>query len=172
MNINGLQSGWVETQARTIVPPTATASIDIRMVKGNEASDLIQKLKNHIQSQRYHVVEEDPDRETRLKYPRIAKVTITGNSYKASRTSMDLAVSKSVIQMFSEYFHRDPVLLPSLGGSLPIYIFNEILDVPTIGVPIANHDNNQHQPDENIRIGHLWQGIETFAALFMTSKNE
>jgi acetylornithine deacetylase/succinyl-diaminopimelate desuccinylase-like protein len=34
-----------------------------------------------------------------------------------------------------------------------------------IGVPIANHDNNQHASNENIRIGNFWDGIEMYAAL-------
>ena len=32
-------------------------------------------------------------------------------------------------------------------------------------VPIANHDNNQHSFNENIRIRHLWDGIELMSAL-------
>jgi acetylornithine deacetylase/succinyl-diaminopimelate desuccinylase-like protein len=58
------------------------------------------------------------------------------------------------------------VLTPSLGGSLPLYIFSEILNAPPIVVvPIANHDNNQHAPNENLRIKNLWLGIEIYAAL-------
>ena len=58
------------------------------------------------------------------------------------------------------------VLTPSLGGSLPLYVFSEILGTPPIVVvPIANHDNNQHAPNENLRIKNLWLGIEIYAAL-------
>ena len=35
----------------------------------------------------------------------------------------------------------------------------------TITIPIANHDNNQHSSNENIRVQNLWDGIETMAAL-------
>lgn len=85
----------------------------------------------------------------------------------ASRTPMDLSISKCIIETLEGFSDRDLIVLPSLDGSLPIFVFNEILNVPTIGVPIANHDNNQHQPDENVRLGHLRQGIETFAALLL-----
>ena len=78
---------------------------------------------------------------------------------------MDLPISRRVIASLTGYRDKDPVLLPTLGGSVPIYIFGDVLDVPTIGIPIVNHDNNQHQPNENLRIGHLWQGIEIYAAL-------
>jgi acetylornithine deacetylase/succinyl-diaminopimelate desuccinylase-like protein len=53
-----------------------------------------------------------------------------------------------------------------LGGSIPIYLFGDILKVPVIAVPIVNHDNSQHAPDENLRLQNLWDGIEAFAALF------
>ena len=166
LNIRGLQSGWVGRQARTIVPPTATTSIDIRLVKGNDPADMVQKVIDHIKNQGYHVVQEDPGQETRMVFPLIAKVT-GGRGYKAARTSMDLPVSKRVIEALRGYRDKDPVLLPTLGGSVPIYIFVDVLNVPTIGIPIVNHDNNQHQPNENLRIGHLWTGIETFAAVMM-----
>lgn len=59
------------------------------------------------------------------------------------------------------------VLMPSSGGSLPLYVFDKCLKTPTVTVPIANHDNNQHAENENIRIKNLWDGIETYVALMM-----
>lgn len=171
LNINGIRSGYVGSQARTIIPSKAVASIDIRLVKGNEPRDMIRKVINHIKTQGYHIVREDPDHQTRMKYPFIAKVVTLEEDYKASRTSMDLVVSRCIIKTIKGYSDRELVVIPSLGGSLPIFVFNDILEIPTIGVPIANHDNNQHQPDENVRLGHLWQGIETFAALMLTGKD-
>jgi len=52
-----------------------------------------------------------------------------------------------------------------MGGSVPLFMIDEILHVPTISVPIANHDNNQHSYNENIRVQNLWDGIELMAAL-------
>jgi acetylornithine deacetylase/succinyl-diaminopimelate desuccinylase-like protein len=167
LNINGLRCGWVGKQARTIVPSTAGASIDIRLAKGNEPEDMIDRVIRHIQSRGYHVTAAEPDRETRMKYPFIARVVREENGYRACRTSMDLPISKCVIQALRACSDAKPVLIPSLGGSLPIYIFEDILKIPFIGIPVANYDNNQHQADENIRIGHLWQAIETFAAVIM-----
>ena len=61
------------------------------------------------------------------------------------------------------------ILLPTLGGSLPLYLFTDVLKKPAIIVPIANHDDNQHAADENIRIANLWYGIKLMGAL-MTMK--
>ena len=169
LNIRGLESAWVGPQARTVVPAEATAAIDIRMVKGNDPDDMVNKVIEHVKREGFHVVSEDPDQNTRMQYADIVKIVKRGG-YPASRTSMDLEISQLTIDALSDYHDESVVLIPTSGGSVPLYIFTQILDVPTINVPIVNHDNNQHQPNENIRIGHYWQGIETLAALLVYVK--
>ena len=48
------------------------------------------------------------------------------------------------------------VRLPTIGGSAPFYLFTDVLEVPTFGLSIVNFDNNQHGPNENLRIQNLW----------------
>ena len=169
LNIRGLESAWVGPQARTVVPAEATAAIDIRMVKGNDPDDMVNKVIEHVKREGFHVISEDPDHNTRMQYADIVKIVKRGG-YPASRTSMDLEISKLTIEALSDYHDEQVVLVPTSGGSVPLYIFTQMLDVPTINVPIVNHDNNQHQPNENIRIGHYWKGIETLAALLVYVK--
>ncbi len=142
-------------------------AIDIRMVKGNEPDDMRQKVIDHIKEEGYHVVSQTPDHKTRMTYEKIAKVMKSEVGYKAYKTPMDSPLVQEVIHSVTQHCEQAPVLLPSLGGSLPIYLFHETLSVPIIGLPITNHDNNQHQPDENFRIGHLWTGIETYTAIII-----
>jgi acetylornithine deacetylase/succinyl-diaminopimelate desuccinylase-like protein len=52
-----------------------------------------------------------------------------------------------------------------MGGTVPIAPFIRELGVPAVGVPIVNFDNNQHSDNENLRVGNLWSGIVTLAAL-------
>ncbi|MFT2542852.1 hypothetical protein ACMWP9_33065, partial [Escherichia coli] len=56
-------------------------------------------------------------------------------------------------------------LTPTLGGSLPLFIFEKYLHTKPITVPIANHDNNQHAENENIKLKNFWNGIETFISI-------
>jgi len=58
------------------------------------------------------------------------------------------------------------VLMPTLGGSLPLYHFIRTWKRPIVIVPIANHDDNQHAANENLRLANLWYGIDLFAAIF------
>ena len=57
------------------------------------------------------------------------------------------------------------VKLPTIGGSVPLYMIEAVTGAPAVMVPIANHDNNQHSANENLRIQNLWDGIELIAAL-------
>ena len=163
LNIRGFLSSSVGATARNVIPSTATASIDIRLVKGVDHVQTVDRVIEHIRAQGYHVVESEPDQATRLKYPKIAKVIRQGG-YNASRTSMDLPISKAIVAAV-ESARGGVIKMPTLGGSVPLYIFTDDLKTPCIGVPIANHDNNQHSANENIRLQNLWDAIETMAAL-------
>ncbi len=169
LNINGIKSGDVGEQARNVIPTIATTVLDLRLVKGNDHIRQVAKLRKHIESQGYYVIDRDPTDEERQRYPLIAKFVHVPGSYNAERTRMDLAVSLAVINAVQSTVSEPIVRMPSLGGSLPLSIISETLGMPTVTVPIANHDNNQHAENENIRIQNLWDGIETFASL-MTMK--
>ncbi|CAN5311166.1 dipeptidase [soil metagenome] len=165
LNINGFKSGDVGDLARNVIPTTATAVLDLRLVKGNDHIRQVGKLKKHIEDQGFYVIDRDPTTEERLKHPFIAKFAHRSGSYNAQRTKMDLPVSLAVINAVQAASTEPVVRMPSLGGSLPLSIISETLNMPTITVPIANHDNNQHAENENIRLQNLWDGIEIFAGL-------
>jgi acetylornithine deacetylase/succinyl-diaminopimelate desuccinylase-like protein len=80
---------------------------------------------------------------------------------------MDLPIIQKVISAVKSTSRDNLVLQPTMGGSLPLFLFEKHLNATTITVPIANHDNNQHAENENIRIGNLLEGIVTMAALMM-----
>ena len=79
---------------------------------------------------------------------------------------MDLPASRAVLRAVEEAADGPVLRVPMLGGSLPMYLFTDTLQVPLIAVPIVNHDNNQHAANENLRLQNLWDGIEVFANLF------
>jgi acetylornithine deacetylase/succinyl-diaminopimelate desuccinylase-like protein len=165
LNINGFASGDVGALARNVIPTTATAVLDLRLVKGNDHRRQVQRLIEHIRKQGYHVTDREPTDVERAQYPLLARVNVRAGGYNADRTRMDLPISKSVIAAVQSTSPDKLVLLPTSGGSLPLSIITERLKTVTISVPIANYDNNQHAENENIRIQNLWDGIETWAAI-------
>jgi acetylornithine deacetylase/succinyl-diaminopimelate desuccinylase-like protein len=163
LNIDGLESGWTGGQSKTIIPDRAIASLDLRLVKNIQPAQQIARFLAHIRKQGYTVVDHEPTAEERLTIPRIAYV-VHDKGYPGAGTSMDLPVSRALIQVVDEAAGEPAVKLPPLGGSVPAYIF-ENLHLPVIGIPIVNYDDNQHAPDENLRIGNLWRGMEIYGAI-------
>jgi acetylornithine deacetylase/succinyl-diaminopimelate desuccinylase-like protein len=169
LNINGFASGDVGSLARNVIPTTATAVLDLRLVKGNDHQRQTQRLIAHIRKQGYYVIDREPTDAERAQHALLARLNVRAGGYNAERTKMDLPISKSIIEAVQSTSPEKIVLLPTSGGSLPLSIITERLKTVTITVPIANYDNNQHAENENIRLQNLWDGIETWAAI-MTMK--
>jgi acetylornithine deacetylase/succinyl-diaminopimelate desuccinylase-like protein len=163
LNIRGLQSAYVGDHAQNVVPDKAEASLDARLVKGEDPKQKFDQIAAFIRKQGYYVIDHEPTMDERRTHALIAKIVDQGG-YRASRTSMDLAVSKALIKVVQGATGGDVVIAPTLGGSVPMYIFED-LGLPWIGVPIVNYDNHQHSSDENLRLGHLWRGIEIYGAI-------
>jgi acetylornithine deacetylase/succinyl-diaminopimelate desuccinylase-like protein len=160
LNIKGLASA-----RGNIIPSTATASIDIRLVKGMDYRQTFRRLIDHVREQGFFVVETEPDADTRRGHPRVARVS-GGLGNNAMRTPMDLPIAQAVIRAVESV--RGPVLkLPTMGGSLPLEFIGRTLGAPTINIHMSNTDNNNHSFNENLRLQNLWDGIEQAAALML-----
>lgn len=164
LNIRGMASGAVGAAARNVIPTSATATLDIRLAQGNDPEQMLDLVEAHITRQGYHIVRQDPDLTTRLQHDKIAKIQ-RRSGYRAARTPMDLPVVTQVIEAAQLAAGESLVLLPTLGGSLPLYLFTDILQAPVVITPVANHDDNQHAPDENLRLANLWYGIDLMTSL-------
>jgi acetylornithine deacetylase/succinyl-diaminopimelate desuccinylase-like protein len=146
-----------------VVPASATASIDIRLVKGLSPAQAHQRAVEHIRKQGYFITTAPPDAAMRRAHPKIALVVQEGG-YAAAKTPMDLPIAREAVAAIAKV--RGPVVeAPTLGGSVPLFMFEQELGVPFLGVPIANHDNNQHAANENIKLENLWNGIAVMTAL-------
>ncbi|SNC77654.1 Acetylornithine deacetylase/Succinyl-diaminopimelate desuccinylase [Hymenobacter gelipurpurascens] len=163
LNINGLRSAQVGTQAANVIPTTAEATLDLRLVLGNDSERQVAKVVRHIQRQGYFVTSQEPTAAERARYPRLVRVS-PQTGYNAERTPMDLPVARSVVAAVQRTSTQPVVQLPTSGGSLPLHVFKRI-GATTLTVPVANYDNNQHAENENIRLGNLWEGLETMAAI-------
>ncbi|PZX51422.1 M20/M25/M40 family metallo-hydrolase [Algoriphagus chordae] len=164
LNIRGMESAWVGKEARTIVPATALAKIDIRLVPESDPERLFDLIKKHIHEQGFHIIDQEPSDEERLKYPKIVKMNYS-ISYQAFRTPMDSEVGAWLRLAMNRAFGRDPVQIRISGGSIPISPFVDALGIPAVTIPTVNADNNQHSPNENIRLGNYKEGITTVMAI-------
>jgi len=164
LNIRGIQSAHVGAGAANVIPSTATVSIDIRLVKGISKDQAVARLKRHIEKQGFFVSEKEPDEAMRKTHLKVAWMQVRRSGYDAVRTPMDLPIAQTVIRNIENAFGK-VVKRPNTGGSVPLFMIEQILRAPTIQIPTVNHDNNQHSFNENLRIANLWEGIETMAVL-------
>jgi acetylornithine deacetylase/succinyl-diaminopimelate desuccinylase-like protein len=162
LNIRGMSSGRTGAQASNVIPSSATAGIDMRLVKGMDPVVTANRLVDFVRKQGYFVVDSEPDADMRRSHPKVAWM-VRSQSEAAFRTSMDLPISQAVIATVKSA-RGQPILMPSSGATVPDAA-GEVLGIPNIVVPIANFDDNQHSFDENLRIQNLWDGIELMAAL-------
>ncbi len=163
LNIRGMASGRVGAQASNVIPATAFATMDVRLVKGMDPRTTAERVIEHIRKQGFFVVDQEPTREMRLSHAKVAMV-IAGRYEAATRTPMDLPISQEVIRVV-ESARGPSVKIPNMGGGLPLTSVERPLGTRTIVIPIGNHDNNQHSYNENLRLQNLWDGIELMAAL-------
>lgn len=164
LNIQGITSSSTGNEARNVIPSRAVANIGIRLVKGMDPLKTIDQCIEHIRKRGYFIVEREPAAAERLAHPRVARVSRTRDGMRAVRVPMDLPLAATVVRAIEKV--RGPVIRqPTGGGTLPIAPFEEVLGIPVIIVPIANHDNKQHSHDENIRLQNLWDGVLTLGAV-------
>ncbi|MBM3223608.1 MAG: M20 family dipeptidase [Candidatus Tectomicrobia bacterium] len=151
-NINGLRSGTTGAARSTAIPHQATASIDVRLVANMNMDTVCRRIVEHVKAR-------CPGAQVDLLYGYEAyKVAVTHPQVqKVVAAVHDLCASMGEVEQ--------PVILPTMGGSLPLSELAQALDMPLISVPLANHDDNQHAPDENLRLGHYLQGISTMLSV-------
>jgi acetylornithine deacetylase/succinyl-diaminopimelate desuccinylase-like protein len=165
LNVLQMESGGgFSAPGRTAIPASARARLAMRLVHGLEPAKMNERVIEHVRKQGYFVVlNRAPTDEERLAHPKLARIDARGGS-RATRVSMDEPLAQAVARALTRG-SVTPVQLPTLGGSMPFGEFSEGLKLRTVGVSLVNHDNNQHGPDENLRLRNLWEGIDFLASI-------
>jgi acetylornithine deacetylase/succinyl-diaminopimelate desuccinylase-like protein len=166
-NIDGGEQGGV-------IPTQAHAYLELRLVKETRGDVLLARIADHIRRQGYQLVDAPPDDATRAKYPKIAMLKSRGGGSGpggAWRTESDSAEGVRMIAALRQVWGADPVVIRTVGGSVPALPFIEMLNIPAVALPVVNFDNNQHSDNENLRLGNLWNGIVSLAAAMQSGAN-
>lgn len=132
---------------RTVIPNVAVAKCDMRLVGGQRVEQVQDAIRRHVQAH-------DP----------AVEVTF-GAAMEPSRTLPETPYTAAILRGWAAGHDEEPLLMPALGGSLPIAKFSEVLDIPCYGVPLANVDERNHAPDENMEIDRFLRGITGCAAV-------
>jgi acetylornithine deacetylase/succinyl-diaminopimelate desuccinylase-like protein len=166
LNIRGMASAWVGEESRTIVPATAVAEIDLRLVIESDGERLKELVRNHIENQGYHILDRKPTSRERVSHRKICQVSSRGVT-KAFRTEFESPIGKWVFGSLQRSFGEEPIRLRTMGGTLPTSPFINTLNVPALVIPLVNSDNNQHSPNENLRLGNYFDGTKAIYDLLL-----
>lgn len=164
LNVRSLHAGPVGAAANAI-PTEATASIDFRLVPDQRPGRIRRLIEAHATRLGYTVLHTAPDSATRASHGKLLRFDWGAEGYPGQRTRADAPLARAVVQVITEALGVPVIEVPILGGSLPTYLFAEALQAPLVVVPIANHDNNQHASNENLRLQNLWDAIVVFAGI-------
>jgi acetylornithine deacetylase/succinyl-diaminopimelate desuccinylase-like protein len=164
LNVRGIRVGGVRETGSNTIATEAYASFDLRLVPDETPDRVLRLVEAHIRRQGYFVTRDSVTLAMRRAHPRVARVEWE-NGYPASRAPMDGPFGRAVLAALDDGAPVPLLALPTMGGSGPTYLFEQVLRVPMITLPIANYDDNQHAANENLKIQNLWNGIETYAAL-------
>ncbi len=168
LNIRGLGSGWIGEKARTIVPGSATAEIDIRLVPETNGNRLKSLVKKYIQNQGFYITDKTPTKEERMAHEKIMTIT-EGSVTDAFRTDLNNPYGNFLAATLKDVFEDDVVQIRIMGGTVPIAPFINELKIPAFIVPMVNPDNNQHSPNENLKIGQIAYGIQAFYGILSST---
>ncbi len=144
-NICGLWSGYQGLGGKTVTPNEAFAKVDFRLVPGQDAKDLVKKIRNFWDEKGFEHIE-----------------IVDWDGYQAAQTSINNPFAKKVVETIKEVEGHDPVIWPMVGGSGPMYLFE---GVPCISIGCSHAKANAHAPNENISIDDFVIGMKTIANL-------
>jgi acetylornithine deacetylase/succinyl-diaminopimelate desuccinylase-like protein len=165
LNVRGIESGKTGASAANAIPTEAKVSLDFRLVPDQTPLGVRTAIEAFVKSRGWTVIDREPDPGTRAAAPRLVRLDWE-MGYPALRADMTTPAAKAVIRAASDAAGKPVGVLPMMGGSVPLYMFDTVFPgVPIIGLPIANHDNSQHAANENLRLQNLWDGVGAYAAM-------
>jgi len=166
LNLRGIEAGHVGAQAANAIQSEAHASIDFRLVPAETPQSVQGKVEAFLTGAGWTIVHAAPTPAEREAHAKLVRLDWDPGSYPPARTPLDSPLARRVAAAIAQGTGEPPLRAPSLGGSVPMYLFTRGGRIPAIGVPIVNHDNNQHAANENLRLQNLDDGVVVFAALF------
>ncbi len=170
LSVLGIKSGWVDSETRTIVPDKVIIEMDIRTVPETDSYSLIDLVKNHIGDKGFTILDHIPTEEEMLRIKKPLYFQASPLMFPF-RTPIDSKIGDWLRQAVHDAHQKELIQIRISGGSVPLSFFINELDIPAVLVPLVNPDNNQHSPNENLRLGNYFDGIKTIVSILTSEIN-
>jgi len=143
-NVSGFAAGYTGSGQKTIIYKEALAKADVRLVGGQDPAAVLEAFRKLARDRGYHGIE-------------IRSIKST----PASRTPLDHPMVPMVKAAVEKGFGKKVLVVPSLGGTTPDFVFTRLLGLPSIVVPLAPYDENNHAPNESTKVSLYLAGIRS-----------
>ena len=147
LTINGFHGGYGGQGSKTVLPNEAIAKCDIRLVEPLTPDLVFERIEAHVAR---HA-------------PKVE--VIRHNGMLPSKTPLDSPYAEPLRRAIVAARGMEPLIFPTVGGSLPDYVFTKILGKDAFVIPYANADEANHAPNENLSVVRFIDGIKTGAAV-------
>ena len=136
LNIDGMWSGYIGPETKTLLPHKITVKMDVRLVPNMTTAEVLPTIRTHLDKHGFKEV----------------KIRVLESGYNWSRTSYKSPPARAVSKAYRE-MGKDPEIWPTIGGSAPFAMFNqEPLNLPVV-VGGLGHGALAHSPNEYIVLG-------------------
>jgi acetylornithine deacetylase/succinyl-diaminopimelate desuccinylase-like protein len=150
-NVSGFAAGYTGKGQKTIIFKEALAKADVRLVGGQDPARVLDAVRKFAAARGYAGIE-------------IRSIKAT----PPSRTSLDHPMVPRVKAAVEKGFGKKVLVVPSLGGTTPDFVFTRLLGLPSIVVPLAPYDENNHAPNESTKVSLYLAGIRSGLHLIET----
>ncbi len=138
-NIAGIHSGYTAAGSKTVLPSTAYAKLDFRLVYNQSPDKLFKNLERYMEEYGIEVIKL--------------------GALEPSKTDVKADIVKSTREAARKVYGNDPTLFPNSWASGPDYVFTKILGIPSVWTGCSPANANIHAPNEFTGIGNVMSGI-------------
>lgn len=155
VNVNHLiTDGASPKLTRTIIPRSAHARLDVRLTPDTPPAAVIGIIET--------VVAAHQDATEGISFG------VRCDGMPASYTSPRHPAFDWLLGLLADLGEGDPVALPILGGTLPNFVFTDVLGIPAFWLPAANADNQQHDINEHYVLKHFYLQTRLYERIVST----
>jgi acetylornithine deacetylase/succinyl-diaminopimelate desuccinylase-like protein len=148
-NIAGFGAGYTGPGAKTVLPSEAVAKVDFRLVEAQKPDVMFERLKKHLKGGGFGDVE-----------------VVNLGGYEPAKAPVDDPFIVRVVETAGKVYGYNPVVLPSMAGTSPIYVIRNWMGIPVAsGGGVSYPGSKAHAPNENIRIKDYVNSIKFVASL-------
>jgi acetylornithine deacetylase/succinyl-diaminopimelate desuccinylase-like protein len=142
-NISGLRAGYTGEGSKTVLPSQAVAKIDFRLVPDQTPEAILAAVKVHLKNEGFSDI----------------TVKCLG-ALNPARTSPNTRLVSVVQEALQAVCSSSVVTYPSMAGSGPLWLFTDVLHIPTVSTAIGDTQANIHGPNESMDLSDYEEGIE------------